>query len=264
MLFFFRRYIIKDKNHANEVKIYTNEEIVEMQKDIDNNSVANIDSETEKKPAHENVKIADTNKISENDAENNDQSAPVEMNLDVPFASQAPQRDWSLPWQDACEEAAVLMLDAYYKDYKFSPLFLKDEINKLIDWEQSQEWGNSIPIENVLILAQENFKLENLKIIENPTVENIKDYIRCGSPVLAVAYGKDLPNPYFRNGGPVYHALIIRGFTKDSFITNDPGTNTLGENFKYKYTDLLNAVHDWNGGDVPNGKGVVLVKECTD
>ena len=35
------------------------------------------------------------------------------MNLSVPFTSQAPEQNWDEPWQDACEEAAVLMLDAY-------------------------------------------------------------------------------------------------------------------------------------------------------
>mgnify|MGYP001618174552 FL=1 len=67
-----------------------------------------------------------------------------------------------------------------------------------------------------------------------------------------------LPNPHFRNGGPEYHTLVIRGYTEDSFITNDPGTQ-FGENFLYKYSDLMNSIHDWNEGDVKNGKRLVLV-----
>jgi hypothetical protein len=78
--------------------------------------------------------------------------------------------------------------------------------------------------------------------------------------VYVVADGKVLPNPHFRNGGPVYHALIIRGYTEDSFITNDPGTQ-FGKNFVYKYHELMNAIHDWNDGDVPNGRSAVLVVE---
>ena len=78
--------------------------------------------------------------------------------------------------------------------------------------------------------------------------------------MLVVADGKVLPNPHFRDGGPEYHALIIRGYTNKTFITNDPGTQ-FGENFEYKYNDLLNAIHDWNGGDVKNGRRVVLVVE---
>src|SRR3989338_9267279 len=38
---------------------------------------------------------------------------PKSVNLAVPFTSQAPEKDWSQPWQAACGEAAGLMLDAY-------------------------------------------------------------------------------------------------------------------------------------------------------
>lgn len=184
-----------------------------------------------------------------------------EINLAVPFTSQAPEENWDQPWQDACEEAAALMLDAYYKDYNLSPLFAKDEIIKMVDWETQQGWGGSIEIAKVKDLMVNFLSAKyKIKIIENPTVEIIKQYLNNGQPVLAVADGKVLPNPHFVNGGPVYHALIIRGYTKDSFITNDPGTK-FGEEFLYKYNDLLGAIHDWNSGDVKNGPAVVLVIE---
>lgn len=200
-----------------------------------------------------------------------DKKIPKEINLPVPFTSQAPEKNWSQPWQDACEEAVVLMLDAYYKDYNLSPLFSKDEILKMVDWEQEKEWGGSIEIAKVQTLHEEYFNKFKVnseskiishksKVIENPTVDLIKEYVANGHPVLVVADGKVLPNPHFQNGGPVYHALIIRGYTEDKFITNDPGTQ-FGENFTYKYNDLMNAIHDWNGGDVKNGKRVVLVIE---
>ena len=191
------------------------------------------------------------------------------MNLAVPFTSQAPEKNWEQPWQDACEEAAVLMLDAYYKGYNLSPLFAKDEILKMVAWENARGWQYSIEIQKVKQLMGEYFgydsklgnkeikKLGEFQIIENPTVEQLKQSIAAGHPVLVVADGKALPNPHFRNGGPVYHALIIRGYTEDSFITNDPGT-WRGENFVYKYEDLMNAIRDWNSGDVKQGRRVVL------
>ena len=183
---------------------------------------------------------------------------PTQMNLAVPFTSQAPEKNWDQPWQDACEEAAVLMLDAYYKGYGLSPLFARDEILKMVSWEEEQGWGLSIEIEKMKELAQEVTKLQSYKVIENPTVEQIKQSVAAGHPVIVMAYGKALPNPYFRNGGPEYHALVIRGYTETEFITNDPGT-WRGENFRYTFDDLMNAMHDWNNGDVPNGKRVALV-----
>jgi len=185
---------------------------------------------------------------------------PNKINLSVPFTSQAPEKNWDQPWQDACEEATVLMLDAYYKGYNLSPLFSKDEILKMVDWQDSLGWGYSIEVEKVLKLTDWYMSSKQVRIVENPSVKEIKKFVADGNPVLVLAYGKDLPNPHFSNDGPDYHALIIRGYDEDEFITNDPGTQ-FGENFKYKYDDLMNAIHDWNGGDVVNGKRVVIVLE---
>ena len=187
---------------------------------------------------------------------------PARINLDVPFTSQAPEKDWGQPWQDACEEAALLMLDGYYKKYNLSPLFAKDEIIKMVEWEEKQGWGRSIEMEKVR-LTLEHFStiaLEHIRIVENPTVDGIKKSVASGNPVLVLADGKALPNPHYRNGGPVYHALIIRGYDEDEFITNDPGTQ-FGKGFKFKYDVLMNAIHEWNGGDVKNGRKVILVIE---
>lgn len=189
---------------------------------------------------------------------------PKEINLPVPFTSQAPEANWDQPWQDACEEAAVLMLDAYYKEYGLSPLFVKDEILKMVAWEEEKKWGNSIEIEKVKQLTewyagkQVTMNNQQITIIENPTIEDMKQSVASGHPVLVVANGRTLPNPNFRNGGPLYHALVIRGYTEDSFITNDPGTRN-GKNFVYAYDDLMNAIRDWNNGDVKSGRRAVLV-----
>ncbi len=53
--------------------------------------------------------------------------------------------------------------------------------------------------------------------------------------------------------------LVLRGYTKDGYvITNDPGTKR-GAQYAYRWSVLLNAIHDWNGGDVENGEKVVIV-----
>lgn len=208
-------------------------------------------------------------------AQNDSEILPEEFLLAVPFTSQAPEKNWEQPWQDACEEAALLMLDAYYKDYNLSPIFSRDEILKMVEWEGERNWDLSISIEQIKQMASEYFGLDKphplpplvgegrerlIKIIENPTIEDIKNNIVRGNPVLAVANGKVLPNPHFRNGGPTYHALVIKGYDEENFITNDPGTQ-FGESFKYEYHDLLNAAHDWNDGDVKNGRKVILMVE---
>ncbi len=186
---------------------------------------------------------------------------PSDVNIEVPYTSQAPERDWAQPWQDACEEASALMLDAYYRNYGLSPLSAKDEIVKLIDWQEKKGWGTSIPIENIKIILQEYFKINRpIRLIANPTVTEIKKLVAAGKPVLAVVDGRLLKNPYYSGVGPVYHALIIRGYTNDVFITNDPGVNR-GKNFPFPIEVLMNALHDWNDGDVTHGMPMILVVE---
>ena len=184
---------------------------------------------------------------------------PAEFDIEMSFTSQAPEKNWDQPWQDFCEEAAILMMDAYYKKYNLSPLFSKDELLRVWEWEQNRNFGKSIEIKKIQEILSGYFELKS-KIIENPTVEQIKNFIANGHPVLVVAYGKILPNQYFRNGGPEYHALIIHGYTKGKFITHDPGSGW-SKNYSYDYDVLLNAIHDWNGGDVSNGRKVILVAE---
>ena len=185
---------------------------------------------------------------------------PTEINLDVSFSSQAPEKNWDMPWQEACEEAAVLMLEEYYA-YNDSTVIsvdlAKQKMLDMITWEEKQGWGPSIPAVDIVKLTKQYLPSKKATVIDNPTVEQIKKIIARGRPVLVVADGKTLPNPNYRNGGPVYHALIIRGYTADSFITNDPGTQ-FGENFLYKYDDLMKSIHDWNNGDVKNGVARVI------
>ncbi len=187
---------------------------------------------------------------------------PSRVLLDVPFTSQAPEKNWDQPWQDACEEAAVLMLDAYYKKYSLSPLFARDELQKIVDWETAKGWGGSIEIEKVKEVVQWYMGRVNTRVIENPTVDDIKRSLANNHPVLVVADGKVLPNPNFRSGGPLYHALVVIGYddATGEFVTNDPGTQ-FGAGFKYKYDDLMNSIRDWNNGNVPQGRSVVLVVE---
>lgn len=115
----------------------------------------------------------------------------------------------------------------------------------MVDW-QVKTWGThpELPVakEMELALAMYNQKME---IVDNLTVEKIKDLLRQGRPVIVPADGKKLANPNFTNGGPIYHMLVIKGFTGDKFITNDPGTR-LGADFVYTQSNLMYSIADWN------------------
>ena len=232
---------------------------------VENSDLPSTRSSTEKKERKDNGSSQKTKNSSSTkkatDSINTSTSKnkiPTEFKLSVPFTPQAPTANWDQPYQDACEEAGILMLDAYRKEYDISPIFAEDEIKKMVAWEKKQDWGTSISINKISKLAEHYIGDVSTEIITNPKIEQIKKQIATGNPVLVVAYGKDIPNPYYSGDGPLYHVLIITGYNESEFITNDPGTKR-GENFKYKYEDIMSVMHDWNQGQVQQGKKKVLV-----
>jgi hypothetical protein len=104
---------------------------------------------------------------------------------------------------------------------------------------------------------REYFGLSSARAVSISSPEDIKAAISSGHPVIIPAYGKALGNPNFRGDGPLYHMLVIKGYTDTEFITNDPGTKR-GADFTYDIDTLWNAIHDWNDGDVPNGAKVMV------
>jgi len=89
-------------------------------------------------------------------------------------------------------------------------------------------------------------------------VEDIKRQLVAGRPVIVPSAGRLLGNPFYNQPGPIYHMLVLRGYTKTKFITNDPGTRR-GEGYQYSFDVVMQAMRDWNNGDVLNGRKVVLV-----
>ena len=193
------------------------------------------------------------------------EALPEEINMAVPFVSQAPYRVWDHLHNESCEEASLIMLDAFYKNKKsLSKEEAELAIQNLIKWEK-EKYGyfEDTTSEQGVETLEEFFKLSGAKVVYDIAIDDIKKELAAGRPVVAPAAGKLLKNPYFRNGGPLYHMLIIKGYTKDGrFITNDPGTNRLGADFTYKMDALYNAIHDWReDGDILKGRKAMIVIE---
>lgn len=177
--------------------------------------------------------------------------APEALRLAVPFISQAPKKNWDVQHEDYCEEAALLMVEAFLNHKTYSVDQQETALAALYDW-QMKNFGHfeSTSVAEVVRLAREALKLKNVQVVENPTYEKIRELVAAGHPLIIPANGRALKNPFFKNGGPAFHMLVVRGFTKEGdFITNDPGTQH-GENFVYKRAVLMNALHDWDGGPV--------------
>lgn len=187
---------------------------------------------------------------------------PAEFNLAIPFTSQAPFAVWDEVHDDACEEVSVMMVDAFFDGRTFTPQSANEEIYRLVDWQTQNlgHWKDTNAEETARIL-REKYGYASVRVIYDPTIEMIKREVAQGRPVILPAAGQMLGNRYFRQPGPLYHMLLVRGWTKSGMIiTNDPGTKR-GEAYLYDPEVLLNAVHDWNGGDVENGRKVMIVVE---
>jgi methionine-rich copper-binding protein CopC len=183
---------------------------------------------------------------------------PERVLLDVPFTSQAPEGNWEQPWQDACEEAAMLMIDAYYKGYGLSVSFARDELQRMVNYEQERGMGGSIPAKQVAqVFAETTDGIRTLDVSVSPTITEIKTLLAEGTPVLALAAGKQLQNPYFSGEGPEYHALVIIGYEGNEFITNDPGTRH-GEGYRYDMNVLMEALADFDGVSADQHRPVIL------
>ena len=108
-------------------------------------------------------------------------------------------------------------------------------------------------------ILREYFGLTKVDVVSNPTIDNIKSALSAGQAVIVPLAGRQLGNPYYQQPGPLYHMLVIKGYTKNGdLITNDPGTRR-GADYIYKANTIMNAIHDWNGGNVDAGRKVMIV-----
>jgi hypothetical protein len=186
-----------------------------------------------------------------------------EVNLPVPFTSQAPHANWDMPYQEACEEAAALMAIRYIFN---NPIDNPEDADAaILDLVRDNETLLNNPVDQTVVqvidLIQEVDPGISAYPLSKPTVEEIQIQLSQGNVVIVPAAGKKLMNPFYKNGGPLYHMLVLRGYTADGyFITNDPGTKR-GEGYLYPFEVIMEAMGDWNDGDPRNGEKVVLILE---
>ena len=60
---------------------------------------------------------------------------PNELNLQAAFYPQAPFANWGYPWQEACEEASILLVVNEYFKHEWTREEFNQQILDLVDWE---------------------------------------------------------------------------------------------------------------------------------
>lgn len=188
-------------------------------------------------------------------------SLPQEFNLGVPFVLQAPTANWDAVHNETCEEAAVLTVHYYHSKVKsFTAAQVETQFSKMIAYE-NKTFGDfkDTTAAQTAKMIKDLYKYKRVDVLPMKSINDAKPHVLAGRPVIIPTSGKLLKNPNFKNGGPLYHMLTIRGWLKDGrIITNDPGTRK-GNGYVYNPSTLWNAIHDWNGGNVTSGKKVMIV-----
>lgn len=153
------------------------------------------------------------------------------------------------------------MLNAYLKDSKLTKEEAESEIQKMTNFEV-KNYGDykDSNVEEIIKLAKDFYNLTNLKVVYDFDKNEIKKELAKGSPVIVPAAGQELGNPYYTQPGPLYHNLVLIGYSEDRVITNDPGTRK-GEGYRYSLDVLYNAIHDFPGDKekIKEGRKAMIV-----
>ncbi len=187
---------------------------------------------------------------------------PPTILIEVPFLVQAPTGNWDMPYQEACEEASIIMLHHFIEGTAVTPAQADEEILKMVEWENARfNYSADITIAEAKRVAEDYYKHRG-QLFYDFTIDDMKRLLAEGHPIIVPLAGRDIGNPYYSGEGPWYHMLVVTGYDGNYFITNDVGTKR-GRNFRYPQKRLFDAIHDWTGvkEDIRTGRKAMLVLE---
>lgn len=169
----------------------------------------------------------------------------------VPFTVQAPFAEWSDPvFQDACEEASIIMAAAWVSGKTLTKEQAKKDIEALAQY-QKKSFGHSVDtsVRDTEKLLQDFLKVSTTEVKRGVTVQDIEEALAADKIVLAPTDGRKLKNPNFTQPGPPRHMVVVVGYddAAEEFIVNDPGTRK-GEGYRYDQAVLYEAILDYPTG----------------
>lgn len=179
---------------------------------------------------------------------------PKEKELNIKFYSQFPLdlatwKKYDEPYQNFCEESSLLNWYYYLiwkepslKEYDKDLLKLKELEEILFEW-----WYKHTSLENTLklLIAFQDDQEIFWKIVENPSIELIKENINLWNPIIVPLYWKWLSNNLFIWWWPIYHNLLIKWYTEQNFITNEVWVSNW-DWFMYKQSELMKNIHNYD------------------
>jgi len=172
--------------------------------------------------------------------------------LAVPFVPELPDGRIVHPWIDGCEEASIAMMEQHYQGITTTPRAAAKIIMQNYFNIENKIFGSNANTDSQLTakLINEYSKYFESAITKNPTLDQIKEQINAGKPVMAFVNGFNLGNsriPFARYGS-YYHTFVIKGYddSTQEFIVNDDGDYEKGLDLRYKYDTIMGTLHDYN------------------
>ncbi len=176
---------------------------------------------------------------------------PTQVSLAVPYVNEAPDGNWTGPWKNACEEAAIVMVERFYKGQtEVGITDAKAALHRLFA-VQDKRWGSNANSDAARTAEIVNsLGLFKARVVTEPTLEDIKKELAAQRPVITLHKGFDLGNkniPFLPTGSS-YHVLVVIGYddVAQEFITNDDGDEKAGKGRRYAYSTVMNSMHDYN------------------
>ena len=166
-------------------------------------TVVPLENQKPKEQTQNTIPIKTTNiPTTQNNTPVQEKPLPKSVNLHVPFYMQAPDNKRVLPWTEACSEANIVLAAYYIQDKPLTKEEFKQQI-LIITKVQKKLFGTYIetPIEELKKTYDRFYpNIGHTKIIENPTIEDIKKELAQGNIVISPSAGKKLNNKYYSDG----------------------------------------------------------------
>jgi uncharacterized protein YvpB len=179
-----------------------------------------------------------------------DDPMPSRVNLKVPYVNEAPENIWTGSWKNACEEATIAMVEKYYSGIETVSISEAKEYLQMLFTVQQKEYGSDANSDahRTLEIIKNHTNFDG-RVVDNPTLDDIKKELEEGRPIIAFHHGFALGNkniPFLPTGSS-YHTTVIKGYDEaiGAFITNDPGDSKEGADHIYDYEVFMDSLHDY-------------------
>lgn len=162
----------------------------------------------------------------------------------VPYISQAPDGNWSAPWNEACEEASITMVEVFYHGTEpASAETIKTAIRSMVTWENQTFRKNDDTDAEETVQLIDHLGTFQAMIHRQPTIQELKKELDENHPIIALLNMYDLYEEHPQ--GDSYHVVVLTGYddAKKEFFLQDPARS---EQKSYAYEKVVHALHDYN------------------